>query len=439
MTEYRGECMSPSQYNRMLNSAYIKLCIIELCQQMGMQTAQPVVSNAALALGATVTVAGILAGLSSAISLSLRIASGHIISRTAPKKVLVVSSAILAVSALLFVLLNSVPALAVSRVLYGTGIVVKTVIVVSVCVRVVPKDSIGQAVAWLGMANVLAVAIGPNLAQFIGLSVGYNTTFLLSGTFFAVATILCVTFPNVPLSEEEGEGPAGLDESEAPVDSLAEPAPVSPQPPAKGIARLWNYIYYDSLPLALLGFLEGTIFGIVNTLTLTASQLRGLPETSLFFVVYVIVSFCERPIVGKLYDRYGFSKVCPAMCFIMGLSMLTFAFTDSVAMVVVDGVLFALGQGSLWPCLQAESVHGIPQEKSGLSTNTLLFGVDLGIMAGPMLGGAILDIAGPMWMYLFATGVGVLLTLWTLQYVRIMRRRAAVREAQQKSETQQKT
>ena len=424
--------MSPSQYNRMLNSAYIKLCIIELCQQMGMQTAQPIVSNAALALGATVTVAGILAGLSSAVSLSLRIASGHIISRTAPKKVLVVSCAMLAISALLFVLFSSVPALAVSRVLYGSGIVVKTVIVVSVCVRVVPKNSIGQAVAWLGMANVLAVAIGPNLAQFIGLNMGYNTTFLLSGAFFAVATVLCITFPNVPLSEEgDGEEPAVSDEPASPLDTSAETVLESPQPPAKGIARLWNYIYYDSLPLALLGFLEGTIFGIVNTLTLTASQLRDLPETSLFFVVYVVVSFCERPIVGKLYDRYGFSKVCPAMCFIMGLSMLTFAFTDSVAMVVVDGILFALGQGSLWPCLQAESVHDIPQEKSGLSTNTLLFGVDLGIMTGPMLGGAILDVAGPMWMYLFATGVGILLTLWTLQYVRIMKRRAATRKTEQ--------
>ncbi len=432
MTEYRGECMSPSQYNRMLNSAYIKLCIIELCQQMGMQTAQPIVSNAALALGATVTVAGILAGLSSAVSLSLRIASGHIISRTAPKKVLVVSCAMLAISALLFVLFSSVPALAVSRVLYGSGIVVKTVIVVSVCVRVVPKNSIGQAVAWLGMANVLAVAIGPNLAQFIGLNMGYNTSFLLSGAFFAVATVLCITFPNVPLSEEgDGEEPAVSDEPASPLDTSAETVLESPQPPAKGIARLWNYIYYDSLPLALLGFLEGTIFGIVNTLTLTASQLRDLPETSLFFVVYVVVSFCERPIVGKLYDRYGFSKVCPAMCFIMGLSMLTFAFTDSVAMVVVDGILFALGQGSLWPCLQAESVHDIPQEKSGLSTNTLLFGVDLGIMTGPMLGGAILDVAGPMWMYLFATGVGILLTLWTLQYVRIMKRRAATRKTEQ--------
>ena len=171
------------------------------------------------------------------------------------------------------------------------------------------------------------------------------------------------------------------------------------------------------------------MFGIVNTLTLTVSQLRDMPEISLFFVVYVVVSFCTRPFVGRLYDYHGFAKVCPIMCFIMGLSMLTFAFTDSIAMVVVDGVLFALGQGSLWPCLQAESVHGVPQEKGSLSTNTLLLGVDLGIMTGPMAGGAILDAAGPMWMYLFATGIGVLLTLWTLQYVRIMKRRAAARAA----------
>ena len=496
----------------MLNSAYIKLCIIELCQQMAMQTSQPVVSNAALALGASITIAGILAGLSSAISLSLRIASGHIVSRVAPKKVLIVSSAILAAASLLFALANSVPALAVSRVLYGSGIVVKTVIVVSACVRVVPKNSIGQAVAWLGMANVFAVAVGPNLTQFIGLNFGYGTSFLLSGLLFAAATALCFTFPDVPLAEEEdgeeaggavegaevagaaagaevasavagvveddgaavgaevvagakaadaaastvtaaagAEVAAGTEAAAATVPAAVEAtgattvdapatapaaaevaaAPSSPAPPsAKGIARLWDYIYKDSLPLALLGFLEGSIFGIVNTLTLTVSQLRGMPEISLFFVVYVIVAFCERPIVGKLYDRYGFSKVCPTMCAIMGVSMLTFAFTDNVVMVVIDGVLFALGQGSLWPCLQAESVHGIPQEKSGLSTNTLLFGVDLGIMSGPMLGGAILDIAGPMWMYLFATGIGILLTLWTLQYVRIMKRRAARKQGQ---------
>lgn len=413
--------MDSSPYNRMLNSAYVKLCIIELCLQMGMTTAQPVVSNAALALGASITLAGIMAGLSSVISLSLRIVSGRIITRVAPKKMLVASAAILMVSSLVFALFNSIPMLGISRVLYGSGIVVKTVIAVAVCVRVVPKDSIGQAVAWLGMANVLAVAAGPNLTQLVGLNFGYGYSFLLSGILFTVGTILCITFPNLPHVEEDrpAEAETTEDTAEPATNANATQNTVNSRKRKHGLG---DYIYFDALPIALMGILESSMFMIVNTLTLTVSVIRNLPEMSLFFVVYVIVSFCMRPIMGKLYDRYGFSKVCPPMCFLMTLSMLTFAFTDGIVMIVVDGVLFALGQGCLWPCLQAESVRGVPEEKSGLSTNTLLFGVDLGMIIGPMVGGAILDVAGPMWMYLFATGVGILLTLWTIPYIRIMKK-----------------
>ena len=416
------ERMISSPYNRMWNSAYVKLILLELCLQMGMMTAQPVVSNAALALGTTVTLAGIFAGLSSVVSLSLRIVSGHVISRTAPKKMLVGSAAVLMVSSLIFALFNSVPTLAISRVLYGSGIVVKTVIAVAVCVRVVPKDCIGQAVAWLGMANVFAVAAGPTLTQFVGLNFGYNCSFLLSGLLFTAGTILCISFPNLPKAEEEK--PSQGDEMNAAAAVEAPDTAATEAQAANSISRgIGNYIYIPALPIAFMGFLEGSMFMVVNTLTLTVSVIRNLPETSLFFVVYVIVSFCMRPIMGKLYDRYGFEKVCPPMCFLMTLSMLTFAFTDSLAMVIVDGMLFALGQGCLWPCLQAESVRGVPQEKSGLSTNTLLFGVDLGMVVGPMIGGAILDVAGPTWMYLFVTGVGVLLVLWTFVYIRIMRKR----------------
>ena len=485
--------MADSPYNKMWNSAYVKLCILELCLQLGMQTAQPVVSNAALAMGATVTVAGIMAGLSSAISLSLRIASGRFIARTPLKTVLVGSSAVLMVSSLIFALFSSLGTLVISRILYGASIVVKTVISVAVCVRIVPKSSIGQAVAWLGMGNVLAVAIGPNLTQFIGMNAGYDCSFFLSGALFTAGTILCATFPSLPLisADEDGKGDdsgdsgravvsdaggqgatseadnqvatsnvggQGANDSQVPASHaggqgandcqvanngtgnahgnnhvrVRDGSVILPQTQTRGfLDRLGNYIYFDALPLAFLGVLEGTIFGIVNTLTLTVSQIRDMPEISLFFVVYVIVSFCMRPIVGKIYDRYGFARVCPTMCFIMTLAMLTFAFTDSLVMVVLDGVLFALGQGCLWPCLQAESVLDVPPAKSSLSTNTLLFGVDVGIMLGPMLGGAVLDVAGPMWMYLFATGVGICLTLWTIPYIRITRKRAARKDAEQ--------
>ena len=56
--------------------------------------------------------------------------------------------------------------------------------------------------------------------------------------------------------------------------------------------------------------------------------------------------------------------------------------------------------------------------------NTLLLGVDLGMTLGPMIGGAVLDVAGPTALYLFATCVGVCLCLWTIPYIRLTRKRA---------------
>ena len=415
---------SPS-YDRMWNSAYIKLCAIELCLQMGMQTTSPVTANAALALGATVTLAGILAGVGTSVSLALRIVCGHIMSRLPMKAMLVESAAILSVSGFLFGALNSIEVLGVARVIYGTGIVVKTVLGVSMCVYVVPQEKIGQAVAWLGMANVLCVALGPNIAQFVGAQFGYNCSFLLSGLLCALGTAIALTFPHIPLAKDARSDKAQV-QSEAPNEEGLKGECPQIFPPSSGSrvrSFAGSFVYFDAIPIAIMGVIEGSMFAIVATLTLTAAELRSLPEMSLFFIVYVVVAFCTRPFIGKLYDRLGFGKVCLPMCALMTLSMVTFAFTESMPMIVVDGVLFALGQGSLWPCLQAESVHGVPQEKTSLAANTLLLGVDMGMTLGPMIGGAVLDAAGPTWMYLFATGIGVCLCLWTVCYIRLARKR----------------
>ena len=404
--------MVSSSFRQMWNSAYTKLFIIEICLQMGMQTVQPITSNTALAFGATVTLAGILAGTNSAVALVLRLVCGRIVSRMPLKKTLLASTAIFFVTSISVALFGNIVVLGASRILYGVAIVFKSVLAVALAVRVVPKESLGQAVAWLGMVNIFAIAVGPQIAQFLGLNFGYSMTFAFSATMFVVAFFVSMTFPDLPVLESE-------DEAEK-ADGDAAKAPKR-----KSFVGLLNsFFYVGAVPIMIMGIFEATMFGIVNTLTLTVGELRGLPETSFFFVSYVIVSFASRPILGKWYDKYGFLKVCLPMCILMMLSMISFAFTNSLPMVILDGVLFALGQGCLWPCLQAESVKDVPLEKSSLAANTFLLGVDVGIAAGPMVGGAILDAAGPMGLYGFGTVVGLCLVIWVFPYSRIVKKRS---------------
>ena len=435
--------MGSAGYDRLWNSTFIKLCIIELCFQLGKEMVQPIASNAALALGATVTLAGILAGLSSAIALALRFVSGRIISHFPLNKMLIAAVVVLGVSSLSFAVISSIPVLAVSRVLYGMALVIKSVLNVAICARIVPRESIGQGVAWLGMANVLCCALGPNLAQLIGLNFGYNMAYVFSAVMLGIATVISFTFPALQqddaMDEEETDAQADEREGEQVVemesaqqDAGSKMAGQTAPAQNRVLAFVKRFIYFDTIPLAILGLLEGVMFGIVSTLTLTVSEMRGLPEMSLYYVAYVIVSFSMRPIMSKLYDKHGFAKIGRFMCVMMMLAMVSFAFTDNLLMIILDGVLFGLGQGCVWPCLQAESVRNVPVSKTSMSTNTFLLGVDLGVASGPMIGGWILDIAGPMGMYMMGAFAGLCMTLWTFPYTRIMdRREKAQQEALQ--------
>ena len=463
--------MVSSGFKKMWNEAYIKLIIFEYCLQIGMQMVQPITANAAISMGATVAFAGLIAGTFSVVVLVLRFVSGPFFARIPLKKLIVFSAVALAVSSLPCWFLPNIAMLGATRIIYGIGTIIKTVVGVAVCVRVVPKEYIGQSVAWLGMANVFAVAVGPTISQAIATNLGYPYVFLISGIAFIIGFVVSLFFPDLPAEgadtaeTEDGEGTAELAakaaeaieivedaktegatiaaieveaaEAEDTIVAAVESEPAEEPKHQNPILRFLNeFFYIPAFPIAVLGLFEGTLFGIMNLLTLTAGELRGLPETSYFFTVYVLVAFTMRPVFGKLYDKYGFVKVCLPLTIMLAASMFTFAYTDSLLMIIVDGVLFAFGQGCLWPCLQAEGVKDVPTDKTSLAVNTLLLGVDVGMTVGPIAGGVILDIAGPTVMYLCGGVIGILLVLWVFPYARIMKKRAAAREAERVSESE---
>ena len=387
-----------SSFLAMWTPAYTCLFFFEFFLQMGMQMSIPIVSNYALALGATVAAAGFLASLNSLCALVVRIFCGPLLSKLPMKAMLIGLSLIFCLSSLLCAVVENMAILAFCRLLMGIAIVGKSTLLIAFAALILPESQRGQGVAWLAICNVVAVALCPIACTYIGTAFGWGTAFLISGIFFLVAAGLSFFLKNPQRpGQKENDMPR-----KAPKRSLK--------------SLLTSMFYVGGIPMCLVALMEGTAYGTVSTLTLTVGELRNIPDISLFFAAYVVISFIARPFSGKLYDQFGFKKVCAPMAVSIMLAMIVLAYAENIVAILAAGALFALGQGCMWPCMQAESVKGVSPENYSLSANTMLLGVDVGCSLGPIVGGLVLGLAGATVMYWANVFVGLILFLLVVFY-----------------------
>ena len=416
-----GEDMAFKDFKAMWSYSYVVLFLFEFFAQMGAQTSIPIVSNYAIALGATVAMAGLLASLNSVTALVLRFFAGPLFNRFSIKKLFIVFSIVFSFSCLTCGYIQDLVVLAVCRLIFGVALVGKTTLIIVLAAQILPESTRGQGVAWLALTNVFAIAICPLICSFIGPLYGWNTLFYMAGAFFLLAIVCSFLIKVKPVGIIKTPGQLPISESGATSESMEE-IPSSDKPAHMKTPKrklTWrSFIYVKSLPICLIGLLEAFAYGMITTLTLTVGELRGIEEISLFFISYVIVSFAARPVSGKLYDKYGFKRLGAVLALFIVASMIVFAYAYSVIPIMISGALFAIGQGCLWPCLQAESVKDVPKESYSLSANTMLFGVDAGCSLGPIVCSAIMDATSPTIMFWFVAGIAFLLFLAILWYNR---------------------
>lgn len=374
---------------------FVQLMIFEVLCQFAMALVNPIVSNYAVVLGASFSVAGFLAGLNALSSLVFRPFGGLALARGGRKQLLLVSTAVFAVSSFVCIAAESVSFLGLSRVVLGAAFVIKSSLVVAFAAAVVPRDCIGQSVGWIGLAYTVANAVGPGIGSWIGLAFGYRSTFLVSGIMFALA-LATLAFLKDPQSDSAAPRSAcGKPDAE---EGLAEGR-------RRGLSAL---LHFPTVPLAVITMCEAFLYGSIINLVLLVSEQRGIENASTFFFVYAVVTMLARPHSSKLYDRYGLSKVLYPEAALMALAPVALAFAHSLPMLLFAGVLLALGQGCLYPSLQAESVKGVDERDSSISVNTFYMGPDVGMAAGPLVSGAVLQALGPTAMYLTSCAAALL-------------------------------
>lgn len=325
-----------------------------------------------------------------------RIFAGRLIDGFNKRIVLLISTALFFIIMGLFNFTTSLEAVFVLRGLHGVVFALGTNVMATLAVLVLPPSRKGEGVNMFAIFSNIAMVLGPAIGLYALSSYGSMALYI----FLTVMTGLAMVLSNIiPLSKE-----------------LALPK----QSKYKGW-HISQFIENKSLPWALMGLFIGfTYSGVLVFIPIELNSMGAGIWGSAFFAIFALMIIISRPIVGKVYARYG-SKIIIYTglgLFILGLFVLGLAITPLA--ILFTAPLLGLGYGAAQPAFQALAIQSAPIERAGVSTATYFLALDISVGAGSVILAVLASAWGYQYLYMFTALVMVialaLYHIWVKRY-----------------------
>lgn len=325
-----------------------------------------------------------------------RIFAGRLIDGFNKRIVLSISTALFFIIMGLFNFTTSLEAVFVLRGLHGVVFALGTTVMATLAVLVLPPNRKGEGVNMFAIFSNIAMVLGPAIGLYALSSYGSMALYI----FLTVMTGLAMVLSNIiPLSKE-----------------LTLPK----QSKYKGW-HISQFIENKSLPWALMGLFIGfTYSGVLVFIPIELNSIGAGIWGSAFFAIFALMIIISRPIVGKIYARYG-SKIIIYTglgLFILGLFGLGLAITPLA--ILFTAPLLGLGYGAAQPAFQALAIQSAPIERAGVSTATYFLALDISVGAGSVILAVLASAWGYQYLYMFTALVMVialaLYHIWVKRY-----------------------
>lgn len=325
-----------------------------------------------------------------------RIFAGRLIDGFNKRIVLLISTALFFIIMGLFNFTTSLEAVFVLRGLHGVVFALGTTVMATLAVLVLPPNRKGEGVNMFAIFSNIAMVLGPAIGLYALSSYGSMALYI----FLTVMTGLAMVLSNIiPLSKE-----------------LTLPK----QSKYKGW-HISQFIENKSLPWALMGLFIGfTYSGVLVFIPIELNSMGAGIWGSAFFAIFALMIIISRPIVGKIYARYG-SKIIIYIglgLFILGLFGLGLAITPLA--ILFTAPLLGLGYGAAQPAFQALAIQSAPIERAGVSTANYFLALDISVGAGSVILEVLASAWGYQYLYMFTALVMVialaLYHIWVKRY-----------------------
>ena len=278
------------------------------------------------------------------------------------------------------------------RIIHGFSFGMVTVSGNTIVIDIMPSSRRGEGLGYYGLANNIAMSIGPMTGLFLhDASIGYTTIFCCS-LGACMLGFLCAYLVKTPHKAPVKREPVSLD----------------------------RFILLKGIPAGISLLLLSIPYGMTtNYVAMYAKQIGITTSTGFFFTLMAIGMAVSRLFSGKLVDKGMITQVIQAgmylvcICF-FGLSACGWVIEwfQEVTLVIfyLIALLLGIGFGTMFPAYNTLFVNLAPNSQRGTATSTYLTSWDVGIGIGMVVGGYIAEIS----TFKMAYFAGALLTVLSL-------------------------
>lgn len=321
----------------------------------------PVLPFYVLDVGGGETAVGMLMGVFTLCSVILRPFQGRDLNRRGRKRLLITGVSLYAAAGLGLLFLPSLPFLFLFRAIQGFGWGAFLLAFNTLTLDLAPPGRSGEAVGLMGIAPPFSLATAPILGEYLRLSTGSN--YLLLFLFVAAAALIALLLS--ALVREPGRYE---------FENIKE-------------ALLSRKVFFPSLIIFFMTFNLGSILTFLPLL----GEVRDIQAVGTFFTVFALTTVISRPLAGRLSDRLGRPRIYLPALIIAAAAMVMIATANNAEQLLLSAFILGVGFGSAHSSVLAMAADRLPVIERGVGMATFTAAFDLGIVAGSVTLGLLLN------------------------------------------------
>lgn len=332
----------------------------------------PLITGFTESLGASAAIMGLMGGVMNLCSLFCRPFVGNLADKISKYHVAFIGSALMTLASVGYVLTPSAGLLLLARIIHGVGFSFCTVCLSTWMSNMLPRERIGQGMGLYGTMNALSMAISPSIGVFVYQHFGYRAAFVIA-TCAAIGTMTIIQFVK--------------DKGQPILNPSAQKKPL-------------QFVDKKVLPVALIIALFTIPYYATQSFLVRYTETQGIGVTvGLFFPVYACVLLVLRLSLAKYFDKLPYGTFVLASCGSALGAMVCLTFMESNLLMFAASAFMAGGYGIMCSVCQSTALLLAGPEKRGLANGTYYVGMDIGMAAGPMIGGFLYGNVPGEWFY----------------------------------------
>lgn len=265
------------------------------------------------------------------------------------------------------------------RAITGLGWGISMTATITICSDLAPVEKLAHSMGIIGVAGLIASALGPILAEEMVSRFGFGGLFLASSIFSGLAFFSILATRQAPRE------------------------PSIERKPQVNLLRMFSFsslILIASLPI-----FHGAVRSAVVYFIALFGKSIPVERVGFFFFTFSGAAILTRLWIGDLSDRYGRKQVIFPAAMIISLNCLFISRLRSSAAFLLAGFIGGFGQGLIFPALSTYIIDILGLENKGFALSLYLSLFDVGMGVGSPFFGWVSDLFGYRTMYLIAGGM----------------------------------